>query len=331
LQEECASCAARPLHRERFNSSFALALPACATPSRRKHPLVRGRCCAHAARRASAHQPALSAGRAARSAAAAWSAARFGAGPGRSPRWFPVVHRRAASSISIPSSCPIRSRCRCCAGLLVNDGGVFTDLRSAVIGALRESHPLRCTCFRLATGKEGMGSRFQAAAAIGAGAGAVLPLTSCFVLHRSRGGNCTHGLRPARPQRAIPFGPNLGAAGSSRCSGTPDHRHTSTKFIEAVHVDSRRHRHGKSVVAACSPNAGRLIDTAIEAPHQPAPEAGDLIPDWPRSFCAETCASSRYRFTATPVLANRPRPPLPLRCAVSRRCTASHEWVEVLG
>src|SRR3989449_3172757 len=103
-------------------------------------------------------------------------------------------------------------------GLLVNAGGVFTDLRSAVIGAAAGYLTLWSVywLFKLATGKEGMGfGDFKLLAAIGAWSGRqVLPLTillSSFI-------GAALGIRLmvfARHSRIvpIPFAPYLVAAG----------------------------------------------------------------------------------------------------------------------
>src|SRR5882762_1550667 len=103
-------------------------------------------------------------------------------------------------------------------GLLVNVGGVFTDLRSAVIGAAAGYLTLWSVywLFKLATGKEGMGfGDFKLLAAIGAWCGwQVLPLT--ILLSSFIGAAVGIALMVfARHGRSvpIPFGPYLGAAG----------------------------------------------------------------------------------------------------------------------
>ena len=103
-------------------------------------------------------------------------------------------------------------------GLLVNVGGVFTDLRSAVIGAAAGYLALWSVywMFRLATGKEGMGfGDFKLLAAIGAWLGwQMLPLT--ILLSSLIGATVGIALIVfARHGRSvpIPFGPYLGAAG----------------------------------------------------------------------------------------------------------------------
>ena len=103
-------------------------------------------------------------------------------------------------------------------GLLVNIGGSFTDLRSAVIGAVAGYLALWSVYwgFKLATGKEGMGyGDFKLLAAIGAWFGwQLLPLT---ILLSSLVG-ATVGIALivlARRGREvpIPFGPYLAIAG----------------------------------------------------------------------------------------------------------------------
>ena len=103
-------------------------------------------------------------------------------------------------------------------GLLVNAAGLFTDLRSAVIGAAAGYLALWSVywLFKLATGKEGMGfGDFKLLAAIGAWCGwQVLPLT--ILLSSFIGAAVGIGLMVfARHGRSvpIPFGPYLGAAG----------------------------------------------------------------------------------------------------------------------
>lgn len=103
-------------------------------------------------------------------------------------------------------------------GLLLNTGGVFTDLRSAVIGAAAGYLVLWGVywLFKLVTGKEGMGyGDFKLLAAIGAWCGwQVLPLT--IVLSSFIGAAVGIALivfvRHGR-NVPIPFGPYLGAAG----------------------------------------------------------------------------------------------------------------------
>ncbi len=104
------------------------------------------------------------------------------------------------------------------AGLLVNLGGTFVDLRAAVIGAAAGYLSLWCVywAFRLATGKEGMGfGDFKLLAAIGAWFGwQMLPLV---VLASSAVGAVVGiGLMVlAKHGRnvPIPFGPYLAMAG----------------------------------------------------------------------------------------------------------------------
>jgi leader peptidase (prepilin peptidase)/N-methyltransferase len=103
-------------------------------------------------------------------------------------------------------------------GLLLNAAGVFTDLRSAVIGAAAGYLSLWSVywLFKLATGKEGMGfGDFKLLAAVGAWCGwQVLPLT--ILLSSFIGAAVGIALMVfARHGRGvpIPFGPYLGAAG----------------------------------------------------------------------------------------------------------------------
>ena len=103
-------------------------------------------------------------------------------------------------------------------GLLLNMAGTFTDLQSAVIGAVAGYLSLWSVywAFKLVTGKEGMGhGDFKLLAAIGAWLGwAILPVV---ILLSSLVGSVV-GIALiifARHGREvpIPFGPYLGAAG----------------------------------------------------------------------------------------------------------------------
>ncbi len=104
------------------------------------------------------------------------------------------------------------------AGLLFNLGGTYTDIRSAVIGAAAGYLALWTVywCFKLATGKEGMGyGDFKLLAAIGAWLGwKMLPLV---ILLSSLVGAAVGIALIAFAQRGrnvpIPFGPYLAAAG----------------------------------------------------------------------------------------------------------------------
>jgi leader peptidase (prepilin peptidase)/N-methyltransferase len=105
------------------------------------------------------------------------------------------------------------------AGLLLNLAGTYTDLRTAVIGAVAGYLSLWCVYwgFRLATGKEGMGfGDFKLLAAIGAWLGwQMLP----FVVLASSVVGAVVGIGLmlfARHGRnvPIPFGPYLAAAGA---------------------------------------------------------------------------------------------------------------------
>jgi leader peptidase (prepilin peptidase) / N-methyltransferase len=104
------------------------------------------------------------------------------------------------------------------AGLLLNTAGVFTDLRSAIFGAVAGYLALWSVywIFKLATGKEGMGyGDFKLLAAIGAWLGwKMLPLV--ILLSSLVGAVVGIGLIAfARHGRnvPIPFGPYLAAAG----------------------------------------------------------------------------------------------------------------------
>lgn len=103
-------------------------------------------------------------------------------------------------------------------GLLVNSGGLFTDLASALIGAVAGYLVLWTIywLFKLATGKEGMGyGDFKLLAAIGAWLGwSMLPVV--ILLSSAVGAIVGIGLialaRHARSQ-PIPFGPYLAGGG----------------------------------------------------------------------------------------------------------------------
>jgi leader peptidase (prepilin peptidase)/N-methyltransferase len=152
--------------------------------------------------------------------AAAWCAARFGFGL---PAFAAMVFlwcMIAASFIDfdtqlLPDSITLPLLWL---GLLVNAGGAFADLRSAVIGAAAGYLSLWSVywLFKLATGKEGMGfGDFKLLAAIGAWCGwQVLPLT---ILFSSFIGAVVGVVLIvfARHGRSvpIPFGPYLAAAG----------------------------------------------------------------------------------------------------------------------
>ncbi|HMG60419.1 MAG TPA: A24 family peptidase [Burkholderiales bacterium] len=152
--------------------------------------------------------------------AAAWSAAHFGFGPAAFAAMVFLWCIVAASFIDfdtqlLPDSITLPLLWL---GLLVNAGGVFTDLRSAVIGAAAGYLALWSVywLFKLVTGKEGMGfGDFKLLAAIGAWCGwQVLPLT--ILLSSFIGAAVGIALMVfARHGRSvpIPFGPYLGAAG----------------------------------------------------------------------------------------------------------------------
>jgi len=152
--------------------------------------------------------------------AAAWSAMRFGFGPAAFAAMVFVWCIIAASFIDfdtqlLPDSITLPLLWL---GLLVNAGGLFTDLRSAVIGAATGYLALWSVywLFKLATGKEGMGfGDFKLLAAIGAWCGwQMLPLA--ILLSSFIGAAVGIALMVfARHGRSvpIPFGPYLGAAG----------------------------------------------------------------------------------------------------------------------
>jgi len=152
--------------------------------------------------------------------AAAWSAWRFGFTPAAFGAMVFMWCIIAASVIDLdtqllPDSITLPLLWL---GLLFNAGGVFTDLRSAVIGAAAGYLVLWSVywLFKLVTGKEGMGyGDFKLLAAIGAWLGwQVLPLT--IVLSSLIGASVGIALMVyARHGRnvPIPFGPYLGAAG----------------------------------------------------------------------------------------------------------------------
>ena len=152
--------------------------------------------------------------------AAAWSGARFGFSPAAFSAMVFLWGIIAVSFIDLDTqllpdtiTLPLLWL-----GLLMNAGGVFTDLRSAVIGAVAGYVVLWSVywLFKLVTGKEGMGyGDFKLLAAIGAWCGwQVLPLT--IVLSSFIGAAVGISLMVfARHGRnvPIPFGPYLGAAG----------------------------------------------------------------------------------------------------------------------
>jgi len=224
-QEECAELRGEAVApAERFNLFVPRSrCPACghAITAAENVPLVswamlRGRCSACNARISPRYPLVELLG----GAAAAWSAARFGAGPAAFAAMVFLWCIVAASFIDfdtqlLPDSITLPLLWL---GLLVNVGGVFTDLRSAVIGAAAGYLTLWSVywLFKLATGKEGMGfGDFKLLAAIGAWCGwQVLPLTillSSFI-GAAVGIALMVFLRHGRSV-PIPFGPYLGAAG----------------------------------------------------------------------------------------------------------------------
>jgi len=152
--------------------------------------------------------------------AAAWSAVRFGFSPAAFGAMVFLWCIIAASFIDfdtqlLPDAITLPLLWL---GLLLNTGDVFTNLRSAVIGAAAGYLVLWSVywLFRLVTGKEGMGyGDFKLLAAIGAWCGwQALPLT--IILSSFIGAAVGIALMVfARHGRnvPIPFGPYLGAAG----------------------------------------------------------------------------------------------------------------------
>ena len=104
------------------------------------------------------------------------------------------------------------------AGLMLNLGGNFTDLKSAVIGAVAGYLALWCVYwgFKLATGKEGMGyGDFKLLAAIGAWFGwQMLPMTILLssIVGAIIGISLIVFTKHGR-NTPIPFGPYLASAG----------------------------------------------------------------------------------------------------------------------
>ena len=152
--------------------------------------------------------------------AAAWSAARFGFSPAAFGAMVFLWCIIAASFIDFDTQLlpDAITQPLLWLGLLLNAGGVFTSLRSAVIGAAAGYLVLWSVywLFRLVTGKEGMGyGDFKLLAAIGAWCGwQALPLT--IILSSFIGAAVGITLMVfARHGRnvPIPFGPYLGAAG----------------------------------------------------------------------------------------------------------------------
>lgn len=103
-------------------------------------------------------------------------------------------------------------------GLLVNLGGVFTDIRSAVLGAVTGYLALWCVywVYKLLTRREGMGyGDFKLLAAIGAWLGwEMLPLTILFSSVVGAGVGIGEMLIAKRGRHVpIPFGPYLAGGG----------------------------------------------------------------------------------------------------------------------
>jgi leader peptidase (prepilin peptidase)/N-methyltransferase len=151
---------------------------------------------------------------------AAWAAMRFGASPAAFAGMVFVWCVIAASFIDLDTQLlpDVITLPLLWLGLLINTGGVFTDLRSAVIGAAAGYLVLWSVywAFKLVTGKEGMGfGDFKLLAAIGAWFGwQMLPLTVLLssVIGAAVGISLIVFARHGRGV-PIPFGPYLGGAG----------------------------------------------------------------------------------------------------------------------
>jgi leader peptidase (prepilin peptidase)/N-methyltransferase len=234
-KEECAELAAgapsgssAPIPQSKTRETYNLLVPRSACPAcghritaLENIPLVswavlRGRCSACKAR-ISARYPVVEL---LGGIAAAWSATRFGVSPAAFGAMVFVWCIIAASVIDfdtqlLPDSITLPLLWL---GLLLNAGGVFTDLQSAVVGAAAGYLVLWAVfwLFKLVTGKDGMGyGDFKLLAAIGAWCGwQMLPLT--IILSSFIGAAVGIALMVfARHGRSvpIPFGPYLGAAG----------------------------------------------------------------------------------------------------------------------
>ncbi|HXZ55041.1 MAG TPA: A24 family peptidase [Burkholderiales bacterium] len=226
-KEECAELenpAARPKPTEKYNLFVPRsACPACGhgITAIENIPVVswtllRGRCSACKARISPRYPVVELLG----GAAAAWSAVRFGVTPAAVGAMIFLWCMIAASVIDfdtqlLPDSITLPLLWL---GLLLNAGGVFTDLHSAVVGAAAGYLVLWSVywLFKLVTGKEGMGyGDFKLLAAIGAWCGwQMLPIT--IILSSFIGAAVGIALMIfARHGRNVPmpFGPYLSAAG----------------------------------------------------------------------------------------------------------------------
>lgn len=178
--------------------------------------VLRGRCRACAAP-ISLRYPLVEATSGLLSAYAAW---RFGFGPAAAGALLFIWSMIALTAIDfdkqlLPDSITLPLLWL---GLLLNLGGAYTDLHSAVVGAAAGYLSLWLVYwgFKLATGKEGMGyGDFKLLAAIGAWLGwKILPLT--ILLSSLVGAAVGIGLMLFRRHGRdipIPFGPYLAAAG----------------------------------------------------------------------------------------------------------------------
>lgn len=224
LQRQWQADGSAAIAAERFDLAFpASHCPHCKAPVARRHnlPLVgwlwlRGRCAACQAP-ISARYPVLELAAGVLAGVAAW---RFGPGfaalaaVGLSLTLLvltqiDVEHMLLPDAITLPGIW---------AGLLVNLGSTFTDLRSAVIGAVAGYLSLWLVyhAFKRLTGKEGMGyGDFKLLALLGAWLG--WPALPACILLASLVGTVYGVVSIARGaharQQPFPFGPFLAVAG----------------------------------------------------------------------------------------------------------------------
>ena len=133
---------------------------------------------------------------------------------------------RSPSSTSTRSCCPTTSRCRCCgSGLVANSAGLYTDLRSAVMGAVAGYLVLWCVYwgFRILAEEGGHGLRRLQAARRHRG---VDRLAGAPGRDRGLGGpgrgdrlGCALDLEARVPTRAFPSAPTSPWAASWGCCG----------------------------------------------------------------------------------------------------------------
>jgi leader peptidase (prepilin peptidase) / N-methyltransferase len=225
-REECAELQGAPQPKPADKYNLIVPRSACPACGHRigaleniplvSYAVLRGRCSACKARISPRYPVVELLG----GIAAAWSAARFGFTPAAFGAMVFLWCILAASCIDfdtqlLPDTITLPLLWL---GLLLNAGGVFTDLRSAVVGAAAGYLVLWCVywLFKLVTGKEGMGyGDFKLLAAIGAWCGwQMLPIT--VILSSFIGAAVGIALMVfARHGRNVPmpFGPYLGAAG----------------------------------------------------------------------------------------------------------------------